>query len=1261
MKNLFKNSKILVVVLLLILSIGVLVACNADTDKSVNNDAASSVVDPDEDSGLTEVAILDSLDGIYDTSQQINDCSADCVFDVESEKELTSLNIGEFISVTDRNGNLVAISVEDEGYGLYKIVKADGLYIAGETYKISILQAGVSFIGKEEFDELNFTIHKDIVSVCEEKETIVEIKVGEYEIAENGIIVADGTIGPNSILKVYSSQEEFEYSKVTDITYVDGKFLLTLCEPTVDEVYEKLDIYTVEKFDCSLLDLEKIDEEAVKQSISESDMYLRFVSAIEQVSEANASFSLPDLNDFTISFKANVNENNDIVIDAVIAYKGGYTAGDQTGKLYVELKYNGVISYDVKANIETGLKTTYDFAVTANTKHKISLAVQWKDAEDDVLIENDEQLAAEITAILQDRSNIPSKVLGEAKQFGKTFEVPLCEDFTYVIPNTPITANIGFKWIIGVNVQGEIFTDLEMQSSDTLGVRSIEKDGEDSQEFYHIKSKDSTNDTMLMGAVTVKTGVRIDVYFSIVGMSKNIKIGIKGDAGIYLTVKGISLKTDINTDEEIGVLYGEVGLFVGYEVYGKVFVGFKIVGDDYSVKLFDFGTDEIYTNFVDSETTINTTKRITLNGNIDTISPITNLNKLAVNKFKVSEFGIETESPLRKDVNFEIEKGYITYYGGQFYITTTKHQFEEVITVTLKADETVSKTIIVTYDDGYVAPVETPSESESTTETPDVSEEPETPVVEEPEQPVETPDEGETETDVPAEPETPVVEEEEEEETIMSILELYDGNKKVYEINTQWVENENKENVEKYNIPALTKLGYTFKGYALNDGTLVTTESNGVFTYKMPIKTTETIKASAVWEKTYSNYIYVTTASDIKSIDKNANYYFLNNIDMWGVEFNTVSEFNGIIEGNGFTVSNFTISGDSGYTGFIGINNGTIKNLTIRAEIDYTSSKENIYCGIIAAVNKGTISNCSTYGEVNVEMKGNALFVSEYNGYVGGVVGVNDGGTISNCKTLANVYVTTNNVRINPYAGGFAGANLKGTISDSSANSYVKSTITNAVSVCKSYAGSFTALNKGVISGCYARAYDKTSGSDFVGGFAAVNEGSIKKCYSTGSISGKDNVGGLVGKNSGSVVNSYSQVNVKGSEKVGGLVGYNSGKISYAYASGNASGEKSIGGLVGENAEGASIVKCFAKGNVTSTKDVWITKEWAGGLVGKNDGTVTNCYRAQTQVLTIEDCECTVGTIVTQSVYNQVTFYTQILGFGSSTWNITSGKLPTLK
>ncbi len=205
-------------------------------------------------------------------------------------------------------------------------------------------------------------------------------------------------------------------------------------------------------------------------------------------------------------------------------------------------------------------------------------------------------------------------------------------------------------------------------------------------------------------------------------------------------------------------------------------------------------------------------------------------------------------------------------------------------------------------------------------------------------------------------------------------------------------------------------------------------------------------------------------------------------------------------------------------------------------------------------------------------------------------------------------------------------------------------------------------MNKGTIANSRATAYSNNkTDANFAGGFVAVNEGTIRKCYSTGSIKANSNVGGLVGVNNGNVVNSYSRVNVTGVEKVGGLVGENNGKVSYVYASGSVYGEKSIGGLVGENTKNGNVTRAYACGNVTSTKDNWITKEWAGGLVGKNDGSVSNSYRAQTQQLKIEDCECKVGSIVTKSVADKANFYSSLLGFGSSVWNMSNGKLPTLK
>ena len=1257
MRHPYKNFKILVLALLFIVLVGALVACNGDTGDKVSAPTDEPISSPS-DEILSDVTYFDQ--------SQVIGSEPDVTFGIVSDVYLDNENIDAYVSVADRNGERVEITVAETGLGLYEIAKAEGEYTAGETYYITLLDEAVTFVDSDE-RVLNFNIYKPQTVVLEEKEGIVELEAGDYSLDEKGIKVNDN-IGAGSILNVKYADGTNAYLKVSEvIPAADGNVLVTVA-PTLEEIYKKLDIYSVEKFDCSQLDLDAIDGDSVISGIQQSDMFLSFASAIERVSEATPALSLPDLDDFTISFKASVNDDKNIVIDAVIAYKGGYTAGDQVGKLYVELKYSGVISYNVKASIVAeGFDVDYDFAITANTSHKISLAVQWLDASDDVIIASDDELKEEISLIMADKNNIPSKVLGEAKEFGKTFEVPLCEDFTYVIPNTPITANVGFKWIIGLEVQGEIFTDMEMTSSDTLGVRSVTKEGEDSQEFYHVKSKDASPDLMLMGEATIKTGVRIDAYFSIVGLSDNVRIGIKGDAGIYLTVKGITASVD-GSDEKIGVVYGEVGFFVGYQVYGKVFVSFDIVGDEYRLKLFDFGTDAIYTGFVENSSVMNATPLKTINGNIG--------KRLQINQFVVSEFGIEQVTLLKSDCYYEIKNGYITYFNGQFYITTALHQFTEEITVTLKADETITKVITINYDDGYVAPEEdeTVSTDEPEQGTGEVTE-PETPETgdgevtqpEEPEQGETTdPEEGEVTPEQPetgdgevTEPETPETGDEEviqpEEpviENLVSTLEMYVDGELYDTIQTQYTVS--------YPLSEPTKFGYTFKGWYFVDEqgnkTIATTTLLGNQVYTMPFNTIDTFTVQAVWEKTYSDYTYVSVPSDIKSISKNGKYFFLNDIDLGGIVWTPVSEFNGIIEGNGKKISNFTIEGSDSVVGFIAVNNGTINDLKVYADVTLNSLEEDVYCGILVGKNNGVINGCYTNGDVNAVMKGNAVFVSEYNGYFGGVVGANYG-KIYGTDTLANVYATTNNVRINLYVGGFVGANMSGLISDCSANSYIESSITNAVSVCDSYAGFFAAYNKASIYSSHARAY-KSLDTDFVGGLVAVNDGTISKCYSTGSVTANSNLGGLVGVNNSTVNNSYSTVTVSGKEKTGGLVGANYGKVSYTYASGKVSGEQQVGGLVGYN-EG-TVSYSFAKGAVTSTKDNWITKEWAGGLVGQNEGTVSNSYRSASQNLNLADVECTAGTKATDSVIKSASFYKNNLKFSTSTWNITSG-LPTLR
>ncbi|MGB6872667.1 MAG: GLUG motif-containing protein [Dehalococcoidia bacterium] len=75
---------------------------------------------------------------------------------------------------------------------------------------------------------------------------------------------------------------------------------------------------------------------------------------------------------------------------------------------------------------------------------------------------------------------------------------------------------------------------------------------------------------------------------------------------------------------------------------------------------------------------------------------------------------------------------------------------------------------------------------------------------------------------------------------------------------------------------------------------------------------------------------------------------------------------------------------------------------------------------------------------------------------------------------------------------------------------------------------------------------------------------------------------------------------VTGNWGVGGLVGINEGTVSNSYSTGSVTGASRVGGLVGLNGEGA-VSNSYSTGNVTGDDQV-------GGLVGSNYGTVSNSY-----------------------------------------------------
>ena len=130
-------------------------------------------------------------------------------------------------------------------------------------------------------------------------------------------------------------------------------------------------------------------------------------------------------------------------------------------------------------------------------------------------------------------------------------------------------------------------------------------------------------------------------------------------------------------------------------------------------------------------------------------------------------------------------------------------------------------------------------------------------------------------------------------------------------------------NIEDANITLNypTKSGYTFNGWVLQDASFaqkditITAGSTGDRLY------------AASWVRS-SQFVAISNANDLKNIANNPNgyYYLTADIDMSGVEWKAISEFNGILDGNGHTISNITYASNES---LIYCNNGTILNLHI--------------------------------------------------------------------------------------------------------------------------------------------------------------------------------------------------------------------------------------------------------------------------------------------------------------------------------------------
>ena len=284
--------------------------------------------------------------------------------------------------------------------------------------------------------------------------------------------------------------------------------------------------------------------------------------------------------------------------------------------------------------------------------------------------------------------------------------------------------------------------------------------------------------------------------------------------------------------------------------------------------------------------------------------------------------------------------------------------------------------------------------------------------------------------------------------------------------------------------------------------------------------------------------------------------------DYEGMEFNIIGKdwdnpFNGIFDGNGFRIMNFTYDApDEAYVGLfahIG-QDGVLENLAL-VDVNIIGKE---YVGSLASVNSGTVTNCYVSGKIVGSGQ-------EYYSGVGGLVGSNDEyASLNECYSTATITGTEK-------VGGLVGYN--------------------------GYAANITS--------CHATG--SVSGDYVVGGLVGYNDfGVITSCYATGPVDGIGAVGGLVGSSDGDIIACYASGDVNGAMWIGGLLGSNDGVLTDCYATGSVSGDYVVGGLAGEDRYFGVITTCYATGSVSGF-------EFSGGLVGNKKNyygslPATNCF-----------------------------------------------------
>ncbi len=281
------------------------------------------------------------------------------------------------------------------------------------------------------------------------------------------------------------------------------------------------------------------------------------------------------------------------------------------------------------------------------------------------------------------------------------------------------------------------------------------------------------------------------------------------------------------------------------------------------------------------------------------------------------------------------------------------------------------------------------------------------------------------------------------------------------------------------------------------------------------------------------DYIGIYTIDDYKKFftgeySLKNNYILMNDLDLssvqnctpigWEINPNYIPAFEGIFDGNHYTISNFTInvpeSEMNRTVGFFArIDNGTVKNLKI-TNAKIISNVRTYDIGVLSGqIENSTIDNCTIKGHIELngqQSVGNVGFIA---GTATGETELNSDNTaefgtmITNC-TVDGKITGNNNYQYGNAIGGAFGQISNGATKGTKAENI----IVNLEILSDTISGNgFSCTCSADVSRCGTNVKINTKSEDNVSGFASLIKGArITECYSKGNITAGKYVSGFI-------------------------------------------------------------------------------------------------------------------------------------------------------